>query len=126
MPLAFDSPPVDFSVPNYQDSDTYALDCTDNMLTRQNQIASVGTAVVTRSDGFPVSAGDHTVSAAQILAVGTAVDGQTVQYPGTWFAWTGTGGEPNVGYYITWPLVLSKNGSTIYRTVGLNCRTYVG
>jgi len=128
---SFDNPPARFSIADYRDSDTFALDCTANMVARNNQIASVGTGIVTRADGTPMRTGDYAVGTPQILAVGTVVQlpngtSTTVTLPGTWFSWVGSGGMANTGYHITWPLTLAKTGEVIYRTVDINTGKYVG
>jgi hypothetical protein len=128
---SFDQSPNFFSVADYRDTDTFALNCTDNMLARADQIGSVGTGIVTRTDGVVLTSADYTVSAAQILGVGAVVQlpngaSETVVYPGTWFSWSGSGGLAGVGYSLTWPLHLTKNGSVIYRTVGINVDPIVG
>ena len=128
---SFDQPPAFFSLADYRDTDTFALDCTANMLARNNQIASVGAAVITRTDGTTVGTGDYTVTNIQVLPVGAVVptpSGQSTQvtYPGTWFSWTGSGGVDGIGYNLTFPITLVKNNVVIYRTVQINTSSNVG
>lgn len=102
-----------FSPASYQDNDTYGEDCTAEMKQRGTTIASVGTATVTKVDGSPAGAGDMQISLTIVLSGGVK------------FAWKGSGGMIDTGYYITFPLTL-VDGDVINRTVLVLVPHYVG
>jgi hypothetical protein len=127
---SFNQPPCYYTVADYRDTDTFLLDCSNNMLARGTAISSVGSGVVTRSDGLALDTGDYSVGPATLVASGTVVtlqDGSTVTIAqlGTWLEWTGTGGIAGVGYYVMWPISL-PSGILINRTVGINVSGNVG
>ena len=102
-----------FSPANYQDDDTYGEDCTAEMKRRGTTISSIGTPTVTRTDGSPASASDMQIASVTILTGNVS------------FAWKGSGGIIDMGYYITFPLTLA-NGDVINRTVLVLVPRYVG
>jgi hypothetical protein len=130
MPTALQLHPAlpEFGDADYQDLDTYALDCTANMRARDDTIADTELVQIVRRDARLMTGDDHAISNVAVVPEGTEIhtpNGVVVAPAGCWISWTGSGGLPNAAYVATFRLLLSS-GARLNRSVVITIPKFVG